>query len=174
MLIDFRQWEREGEKKRGRERSREGEKHRSISSPTHPNWGLNLEPRHVPWQGMEPMTFRFTGWLSNQVRHPVRVTFTFKWQPFLPSTFGFEWRWQASTVVWEGSEEYPWSSRQGPPCKGCGLFDLKVCFSCGVIWKPPLSLLLSPLHWARSHSVSNVLSSWSSWHGGACFLQLLN
>ena len=37
MVIDF---------KRGREG--EGEKHRSVASPIYPNWGPNLQPRHVP------------------------------------------------------------------------------------------------------------------------------
>ena len=50
-------------RERGRERGREGEKHRSITShmcPGHtPLWQLNLQPRHVPQPGIEPVTFWF-------------------------------------------------------------------------------------------------------------------
>ena len=28
---------------------------------TLPNWGLNLQPRHVPRQGIEPATCQFVG-----------------------------------------------------------------------------------------------------------------
>ena len=41
MLIDFRE--------RGREGEREGEKHPLVASLTCPDWGLDLQPRHVPW-----------------------------------------------------------------------------------------------------------------------------
>ena len=53
-------------RERGREGEREGEKHpcereTSISCLSHtPNWGPGLQPRHVPWLGIEPVTFLFT------------------------------------------------------------------------------------------------------------------
>ena len=51
--------------KEGRGREREGEKHQSERS----NWGPNPQPRHVPWLGMELVTFWFVGWCSNQLSH---------------------------------------------------------------------------------------------------------
>ena len=57
------------------ERIREGEKHwceRETSVGCHcmcPDWGHNLQPRHVPWLGIEPMTFQFTGWESSHLRN---------------------------------------------------------------------------------------------------------
>ena len=53
-------------RERGREGEREGEKHRCvrdtwISCLSHnPNWGPGPQPRHVPWLGIEPVTFLFT------------------------------------------------------------------------------------------------------------------
>ena len=29
-----------------------------------PNWGPDPKPRHVPWLGIEPVTFQFAGWRS--------------------------------------------------------------------------------------------------------------
>ena len=46
IFIDFR--ERGRERKKEREREREREKHRSVASCTYPDWGPNLQPRHVP------------------------------------------------------------------------------------------------------------------------------
>ena len=34
----------------------------SVAFPMCPNWGLNLQPRQVPWPGMELGTFCFAGW----------------------------------------------------------------------------------------------------------------
>ena len=39
-----------------------------------PNWGLNLQPSHVPWPGMEPTTFWDMGRCFNQLSHPVRAS----------------------------------------------------------------------------------------------------
>ena len=49
MLIDLRE--------RGREGEREGKKHRSAASCLCPDQGTNLQPRHVPWPGIEPWPF---------------------------------------------------------------------------------------------------------------------
>ena len=51
---------------RERERERETninarEKHRSVASHTHLDWGLNMEPRYVSWPGIEPATL----WLQD-------------------------------------------------------------------------------------------------------------
>ena len=54
-------------RKRRREGEREGEKHQCeretlISCLLHnPNWGLNLQPRHVPLLGIELVTSCFVG-----------------------------------------------------------------------------------------------------------------
>ena len=68
-------------RERGREGEREGEKHwceRSIhclvASCTHPSWGSNLQPRHVPWPGIEPVTFHFARWCPTHWASPVRAT----------------------------------------------------------------------------------------------------
>ena len=51
----------------GWEGEREGEQHQcaggtSIGCLLHtPNWGPGLQPRHVPYLGIEPVTFWFTG-----------------------------------------------------------------------------------------------------------------
>ena len=64
-----------GEEKE-RERNIDGrKKHPSVASCLCPNGGLNPQPRHVLWLGIEPVTFRFVGWhLTNWatlVRAPV-------------------------------------------------------------------------------------------------------
>ena len=51
---------------RGRAGEREGEKHWCekywlVASHMYPKSGLNLQPRHVPWLGIEPVTFQFLG-----------------------------------------------------------------------------------------------------------------
>ena len=33
------------------------EKHQSVASRMHPNWGPHLQPRYVPWLGIELVTF---------------------------------------------------------------------------------------------------------------------
>ena len=49
-------WERE------RERNIDvREEHWLLASCMCPNWGINPQPRHVPWPGIKPMTFWFTG-----------------------------------------------------------------------------------------------------------------
>ena len=69
--------------KRGRKGEREGEKHwcereTLISCLLHtPNWGPGLQPRHVPWLGIETTTFWCIGWCSNQLSHPARVIVSF-------------------------------------------------------------------------------------------------
>ena len=55
MLIDLREKGR-----KGRERERNiyvREKHQLATSRTHPDWGLNPQPRHVPHPRIEPATF---------------------------------------------------------------------------------------------------------------------
>ena len=61
------------------------EKHQLVASHTHPDWGLNPQPRYVPWPGIKPATFWCTGRHSNQPCHPARANLTFKWPKW--STF---------------------------------------------------------------------------------------
>ena len=61
MLIDFREREKEGERQR--------EKHQSATSRTDPDQGLNPQPRHTAWLGIEPLTLQFMGQCSNQLSH---------------------------------------------------------------------------------------------------------
>ena len=37
------------------------EKYWWVAFCMHPIWGQNLQSRHVPWQGIEPVTFSFVG-----------------------------------------------------------------------------------------------------------------
>ena len=46
-------------RERGREGEREGEKHWSAASCSHPDQELNLQPSHVPWPWIEQTTFHF-------------------------------------------------------------------------------------------------------------------
>ena len=64
---------------REREREREREKHRSVASHICPNWELNLQPRYVPWLGIEPTTFWCMGWHSNQPSNPARAQTFVHW-----------------------------------------------------------------------------------------------
>ena len=53
------------------ERGGERERHWQVASHTcvHSRTGLNLQPRHVSWLGIEPVTFQLMGWWSNQLSH---------------------------------------------------------------------------------------------------------
>ena len=62
MLIDFREKGREAETERNINMR---EKYQSVPSCLHPDQEPNLKPRHMPWPGIEPATFRFMGWCSN-------------------------------------------------------------------------------------------------------------
>ena len=70
-------------RERGREGEREGEKHwcvrdTLISCLSHsPNWGPGLQPRHVPWLGIEPAAFQFTGQDSIHWVTPARAILYF-------------------------------------------------------------------------------------------------
>ena len=44
-----------------------------VASHTRPLLGPGLQPRPVPWQGMEPMTLWFTGWHSIHWATPARA-----------------------------------------------------------------------------------------------------
>ena len=50
------------EKGGGREGEKEQEKHLLAASRMCPDWGLNPQPRHLPWPGIELATFHFVGW----------------------------------------------------------------------------------------------------------------
>ena len=70
-----------------RRKEREGEKHQcfrktsmfesninGFASYTCPNGGTGLEPRCVPWPGIEPSNFRNTVWYPTNRATPVRAT----------------------------------------------------------------------------------------------------
>ena len=62
------------DKGKGRKRGRET----SMGCLLHiPNWGPSLQPRHVPWLGIEPATFQFTGRCSNHWGTPAREPLCF-------------------------------------------------------------------------------------------------
>ena len=55
-------------------REREGEKHLCVvASYTPHTWGPGLQPRHVPWLGIKPMTLWFTGQHSVHWAIPARA-----------------------------------------------------------------------------------------------------
>ena len=57
-----------------RQGKREGEKRQLVASHTHPNQEPNLQPRHVPWPGVEPMTFHCVVWHLTNWTTPVRAS----------------------------------------------------------------------------------------------------
>ena len=42
--------------------------HRLVASYMCPDWGSNMQPVFLPWQGFEPKTFCCMGWQSNHLR----------------------------------------------------------------------------------------------------------
>ena len=71
MFIDF------------RDTGREREKH--WCEKYLPDWGLNSQPRCVPWPGIVPPTFWCIGWCSHQLRHTGQALGSFlkTWLPSL-------------------------------------------------------------------------------------------
>ena len=67
MFIDVREKER---------KTSMWEKYWLIASSTHPNRGLNPQPRLVPWPGIEPKNFSCMGWLC---KHPSWAGFYFSY-----------------------------------------------------------------------------------------------
>ena len=63
----FREREGKGGRKGGRETWMCG------CLPCAPYWGLDLQPRHVPWQGIKPATLCFTVWCSIHWATPARA-----------------------------------------------------------------------------------------------------
>ena len=69
---------------RGKEGEREGEKHRCVREISMcgwllhtPNWGPGLQPRHMPWRGIELATFWSAGWCSIHWATPARAQMYF-------------------------------------------------------------------------------------------------
>ena len=68
------------ERGEGREKERETSMCGCLSHA--PCWGPGLQPRHVPWLGIELATLWFIGWHSIYLAAPARATFLkllFKW-----------------------------------------------------------------------------------------------
>ena len=58
------------EGKKGRERNIDvKEKQWLLASCTCPSWGLNRQPRYMPWLGIQPTIFWYMGQLSSQLTH---------------------------------------------------------------------------------------------------------
>ena len=70
-LFTFREWGR---------REKEGEKHSCVVAFY---WGPCLQPRHVPWLGIEPETLGFSGQCSVHWVTPARVQTKILWAVFL-------------------------------------------------------------------------------------------
>ena len=73
------------ERERGKEEEREEEEHQLardilINSLSHaPIWGYGQQPWHVPWLGIKPATFWFTGQCSIHWVIPAKAIVLFKW-----------------------------------------------------------------------------------------------
>ena len=75
------------ERRGGREKEWEGEKHRcGVASFTPPVWGPGLQPRQVPWLGIKLVTFHFAGRHSVHWATPARAIFIFLMMIFLHSS----------------------------------------------------------------------------------------
>ena len=59
-----------------------------LPSYMHPNRRSNLQPRYVPWPGVEPMTFRCVGQRSNQLSHASQGNSLFLFMAKLYSIIG--------------------------------------------------------------------------------------
>ena len=57
------------------------EKHWSVASCTHQHRVLTPTRRHMVWLGIEPMTFQFMEWCSNQLSHTGHGHFHFMCSP---------------------------------------------------------------------------------------------
>ena len=60
------------EREEGRERKKNSnvrEKQWLVASDSHPYWGSNLQPRYIPWLGIEPSTFWYVGQCSNKLNY---------------------------------------------------------------------------------------------------------
>ena len=64
-------------REREREREREAEKHQCVLDSWVPNWGSGLQPRHVPWLGIELATLLFTDRRSIHWATPARAPWLF-------------------------------------------------------------------------------------------------
>ena len=54
---------------------REGEKYQCVVLSRGPHWGSGLQPRHVPWLGIEPATLWFAAHSqSTELHHPGLIT----------------------------------------------------------------------------------------------------
>ena len=75
------------EKERQRERERNNNmRETSVSCLLHTtNQGPGPQPRHVPWLGIEPVTFQFTSWHSSHWAIPARASSGILEPLFLPS-----------------------------------------------------------------------------------------
>ena len=58
FLIESREKGSEKERERNTDVS---EKHQLVASCMRPAWGRNVQPRHVPWPGIKPVTCQFVG-----------------------------------------------------------------------------------------------------------------
>ena len=62
------------ERGEGKEKERERRETSLCGCPSRvPNWGPGLQPRHVPWLGIEPVIFCFTGPCSIHWAIPARA-----------------------------------------------------------------------------------------------------
>ena len=98
MLFIFREREREGE--------REGEKHwcvrdTSIGCLLHATyWGPGLQPRHVPWLRIKPVTFQFTDWHLIHWATPAKtVLIPFNWLSLMAARVIFL-KCKSDTLTW--------------------------------------------------------------------------
>ena len=88
--------EKEGRRKRA-------DKHQILARP---KWGPGLQPRHVAWLGIKPVTFQFAGWHSIHWATPARAQ-----REFLKSTLNrmeiknttYQYLWNATKIDLQGT-----------------------------------------------------------------------
>ena len=98
------------------------EKHGSVASHMHPDWGPNPQPRYVPWRGIKPVTFQSAGWCSNPLSHTG--------QDYFILFFNYNLQSVCDSTCWPSSYISVHACAQR-----CMNQDVKFCFICNKHWK---------------------------------------
>ena len=91
---------------RGEEKKKERERNINVWLPlARPHWGPSLQPRHVPWLGVQPVTLWLAGQCSIHWATPARARLTFVINPVVrcgkvAKPNHFQILWQLLWPVW--------------------------------------------------------------------------
>ena len=106
---------------------------------TCPDWRLNWQPGHVPWLGIEPSTFWFTGWCPINWAMPPRTScFLKKFMELYTLRFIYLFleRWGGREIERERNIDWlpqPWT---GPAMRACALIRIEPMTFQFVGWCP--------------------------------------